>query len=917
MSPRHIELHPRHELRESSFAREPAHSHASADTCQIGTGFFDVELFFDPKHRYQARFVNKVSEETFDLEFRLFQAWFDEEEVSSSDLNFLGVEARGSSDVASVTAQYTGKWFDAEVTYVAQRGDHVLQKHLTFRNLRKSACLRRLSLFTHNLSKKYEAVLHEGGMYYPIMFCRARKGGLFFCADFPCYFATLSSNTFRFDYYPGSLLEPGLSFQSLTAIVGVYRLTGRVYINPYHEKGAPLDAGERQWFREYLNRGLAPSRFPYLELKGPEPGAEGPSDLEILEQCAWLGVRHVLLPRMQASADAYPALTHAKRRMRENGINARFMWSRGDTENLRWLSMQWDEGSELPESRAYFAVDAFREYLVEQHLAAMERHGFREVEVTGVPIVPYYSVRGSQPEQAHRKEMLHQAFQGFADVAAALKENFGHVSVAGAYSCYGAGLVRLFDWVSSAAEPHPLPIPDIHVGRLYADMERLRFRYLYDFLVPKAFVCNSIGFPHDARDRAPYPGAEQYFWYLYHDRVGWRYALLSAIATGLRHRLYPLPMDLSEEDRSFAQKWLTWEKTHAAELRELEIIPDEPKLVHVDGYSYTRADKALVFLFNNSYDPQTVLIQLRLEREEDYLVRELYPQEMNYLGPFQGFFRKNSAVKVSLGPREAKLVEAVRAPASGKNRRILVFGAATVSTEPALVVRGAPGQRRTVGVRRGEVFLTRDVRFQGKPVSPHIKRWIYAVRRYEDGRETLSGGGFEGKAVTSGAGIMRDVWLSARFNLPGELESYLDCSPFRLCRPCWTYDKRLFFVVRFEPTPVFDAIRTGSEVEEIPESYWPEQRMKWGIDLSTLNLGLKAWINGRQCAVHPALASWRRLAPNPNPVVAYFFEAGSRITFGAINRVVLFCRQFDAASFRGIVMEHLPERLVEHTLDLP
>jgi hypothetical protein len=185
------------------------------------------------------------------------------------------------------------------------------------------------------------------------------------------------------------------------------------------------------------------------------------------------------------------------------------------------------------------------------------------------------------------------------------------------------------------------------------------------------------------------------------------------------------------------------------------------------------------------------------------------------------------------------------------------------------------------------------------------------------GKHALPQGGFDGAPLTPRAGVMKDVWLHAETEIPGALLSGVDVSAFRLLRPVWTYNDRLFFVVRFEPQACFDPIRTASEVEGVPECHQDEQYIKCGIDLAPLNMGLKAWINGDPCRVYPACAPWRRFRPNSRPVVAFFFEAGSRLQPDAGNSVVLFARHMDAAAFRGIVMEHAPEGLAEQTLELP
>lgn len=919
MSVREGEIHPLPDLSVHPARRQPAYCKAENRTCILGNGFFEVRINFEQRHRQTAELLNKLTGESISLEFRPFRAWLDDGELSGADAQLQGIEARGAAEVASVTTLLSYSWFDVESSYVVRRGDHFLQKRLLLRNFRREGYLQRFSLFTHHISPDYQLVSHQGGMYYPIVFLRSKKSGLFFCLDFPCYFSTVDDSYFTFDYYPSARLVPGHSFQTLTAHLGVCSLLGRGRANPYHDSGTALDVGEEIAFRDYILRNRPPAQIPFLELKGSEPGTDGPSDLEILEQCRWLGVQHVLLPRMLAAVDAYPSLEVVKERMRKANIKSKFVWSRGAAENVRWLTLDLREGAEVPASTAYFAVDAFREYLLEHHLAVMERHGFKDVEVSGAPVVPYCGERPDRPDEMEVRGLLHQAFQSLVDVVAALTENFGHVSCGTTYSCYGAGLTHLFGSASFMADDHPLAIPDIHPGRLYADMNRLYFRRSHSLLLPKSFLINSVGFPHAAQQRpAPYPGATTYPWHLYFDRKGWRYALMSAIATGLRHRFHPLPMDLSDEDKAFAKKWLRWERDHLAELREVEELLDEPGLGTVDGYSYANSHNAIIFLFSNSYDPQEVRLRLHLSRDAEYLVRELYPREYNYCGPNEGCFRKDGDVVLTLAPREVRVIEAVRrSPAAGKRKRPEIFGAPGHDSNGSVVLQGGPGERCTVGIRAKGQFIRREIQFPGEPAPEHIRDWTCVVRGLEEGKDKLPAGRFSGNPPESLQGPTRDVWLAAQLKLPADVVDRVDRSPFQLTHPCWTYLKRLFFVVRFEPTPAFDPIRMSSDVEGIPECYWNEQAMKCGIDLAPLNIGLKAWINGKQCVVYPALACWKRLTPNPNPVVAYFFEAGSKLRVGEENSIVLYARHFYPDAFRGIVIEHLPALTVEKVIDLP
>jgi hypothetical protein len=215
-------------------------------------------------------------------------------------------------------------------------------------------------------------------------------------------------------------------------------------------------------------------------------------------------------------------------------------------------------------------------------------------------------------------------------------------------------------------------------------------------------------------------------------------------------------------------------------------------------------------------------------------------------------------------------------------------------------------------VRTGDRFSEEEVRFSGPSCPRHLRNWVYAQRSFEEGAATLPQGAFAGTPTTQAT---RNVWICARVSIPKEFEQHIDTSPFVLNRPCWAFPERLFFVVRFEPTPAFDPIRTSSGVSGVPEGYRDRVPMKCGIDLTQSNLALHAWVNGEEREVYPAMAAWEGYLTNQRPIVAYFFEAGSKLDFGGRNHVVLFASHFDPAAFQGVYMEHLPELTVEKALE--
>ena len=534
----------------------------------------------------------------------------------------------------------------------------------------------------------------------------------------------------------------------------------------------------------------------------------------------------------------------------------------------------------------------------------MDRFRFRNIEVSGSPIVECHAAgHGHAPGVLS----LMNAFQGLVEVVASLKEGYAHVTCMRPYVSYGAGLARLCDGLTVMAEEHPLPLPDLHVGRLFADMQRLYFRRAHSFLIPRSKLSNSVGIAPEAAPDAPYPGAEHYPWYLYHDSAGWRYALVSAIATAPRHRVHALPQDLPEEDKAFALKWLTWESKNLADRLFVEEILGEPGLGPVDGYSYATAQGAVLFLFNTCYDPREVRLRLHLKHDLEYIVRELYPREYNYLGPNDGLFARDSEFTCVLDPKEARIIEVVRrSPAAARRKRPEVFGAPARVDNGLVSVQGRPGTSADIVVRREEQFEHKTVAFAGAPVRSRIDEWTIARRLFEEGKDTLPPGGFQGIPCGPGADIRRDAWLCATVCLPETLMEHIDTQPFHLDRPCWACPKRLFFVIRFE-TDDFDPIRTGSACRGY-RRLCGAPSTQCGR-LAGRNFGY-APAQRRAARIPP-----RRLAgihPNPNPG-GLLLRGGSNSGL-ARQSGVLFATHFDPAAFKGITIEHLPDLYQEEAV---
>ncbi len=128
------------------------------------------------------------------------------------------------------------------------------------------------------------------------------------------------------------------------------------------------------------------------------------------------------------------------------------------------------------------------------------------------------------------------------------------------------------------------------------------------------------------------------------DYLGWRYSLLSSIATGgWNNVLNMIPARDLEEHQHFAQadqawfrRWLDWTSENKEYLRHTRAILDQPALGKVDGTSAIVGNRGFVFLFNPNARrlraELTLDASIGLEGAGPYVLRELYPLEGRLVG---------------------------------------------------------------------------------------------------------------------------------------------------------------------------------------------------------------------------------------------------------------------------------------------
>jgi hypothetical protein len=294
-----------------------------------------------------------------------------------------------------------------------------------------------------------------------------------------------------------------------------------------------------------------------------------------------------------------------------------------------------------------------------------------------------------------------------------------------AYHQYGP-----WSWLAGSY-PHPtandeqpesfVPFPDLHFDRVSADRQRYTaYRYRnYDFapseIVP-GFVTHQT--PRlDDTGRMPERRTDERGVVLLPfrardwDYLGWRYSLLSSIATGgWNNVLNMIPARdpdehrfFSEADRQWFRGWIDWTGKNKELLRHTRTILGQPALGKIDGTSAILTDRGFVFLFNPNGRRLTAEFTLDstigLAASGSFVLKELYPLGRLIAKPEGAMWTAGDRVSVALDGGSAMVLEVQ--PASAADAPPLLFNAPGTAALNGDVLQ-------VTGVR-GEVGTTQDL----------------------------------------------------------------------------------------------------------------------------------------------------------------------------------------------------------------
>lgn len=617
----------------------------------LRNGFMQLELSTSGGLKEQS-LTNLVTGERIGTpNSRLFLIRTSKGELSSASFTVAGEQTAGSGpEVSYLRVDLTSAALDVSVQYELRRQDHFYHKWLTLKN-KNDSDLQVLDVTVSSLGLPRLLDLFAGPeLTYPVS--RMEKGGFFECLETVYWDHQGDGLT----YYPGVNVAAGKSLDTDKAVVGVYRNRG--------EQVEGFDRGLRDWVIEYHTQ-VTPvqKQFPdvYLEGWSAKVGIE-----ELEKDPAWterffstahkLGVRYMDAYEPTDLALLMP-LDLTKRWVdlaKKYDIATGWWTDFGSRYGWGFMAPYWQTYlcKLSPEAEAYFrqTVELVRKY----NLRGFHWADFWAVWPCDNPgdghLPGKYSIYAQGERMVRFAQEMHEAAPGLMLGADSGLDNpqFGRYADS---RHHGGGY-----------DAQPATEPDIHLDRLYADMNRA---YLYglgheNLLRPWYHLLNCVN----------HFGMETHL----HDRAGFRYGLLSSLALAGELTFNDAPDHVPDSEIQFTQHWEDWARVNKDYLKQNDKLFEtsvhfadilEGDAESLTGYSHIRGDRGFIFLINPGAAEQIAELKLALDAPAatQFAVDEVYPGGITLRGPSNGEYPQGGTLRVTVPGKQVRILWI--APAAG------------------------------------------------------------------------------------------------------------------------------------------------------------------------------------------------------------------------------------------------------------
>jgi hypothetical protein len=647
---------------ESRWAREPCSVIPSrAQVIQLRNGFLQLEISTAAGFK-EIGLTNRLSGESVSTpRSRAFLVRTADGALGPENFKLGKVDSSGSDEQLShIRVELVSEELDVAVHYELRRQDHFYHKWVSLLN-KGSVDLQVRDVVVSSLGLPQPLDLMAGQeLTYPVT--RLEKGGFFSCLE-TVYWEHQGDALL---YFPGATVPVGKSFETEKAAVGVYKNRGEYW--------AGWDRGVREWVTEYHAQiSPVPKEWPdvYCEGWSAKIGVK-----ELLERPQWserfmttaqkMGIRY-----MDAYEPAHQVLVMTPEWVK------RFvdLAESRDIATGWWIDfgsdIDWGTGTPLkplacklsPEGEDYFrkVVELARAY----KLRAMHWADFFSVfpcNQSGHGHLPgKYSIYAQGQRMLRFGQELREASPGIMLGADGGFTNPHYVRQedSRAHGTFYGGY---------AGDHFAAVEPDLHLDRLYADMNRT---YLFGshavYLRPWYRMLNCVN----------HYGQESHL----HDRAGFRYSLLSAIAMAGQVTINDVPDNISESEIQFSQRWLNWAKTNKDYLKHGDRLFD--RSLHfadvwqgdadsLSGFAHIRNDRGFVFLLNPTPLEQVAELTLALESPASahFSVDEVFPGRLTLQGPARGEYLQGGKLRATVPAKQVRILWISPALGNANNKNV-------------------------------------------------------------------------------------------------------------------------------------------------------------------------------------------------------------------------------------------------------
>jgi hypothetical protein len=236
--------------------------------------------------------------------------------------------------------------------------------------------------------------------------------------------------------------------------------------------------------------------------------------------------------------------------------------------------------------------------------------------------------------------------------------------------------------------------PDLHDDRVNADGARFQSWWNENFRFMPAAMNHALTYRIGENGYDP---RLPKVW----DRLGWKYSLMSGIASSgsVTACILPEDVDLVPGMREFYAKWLGWARQNFSYVRHNITFGDQVRTGGIDGHARIVGDHGFIFLCNPAPRPTRTSFALDesigLSVPGNFVLKELYPRDAGLWFDHvheRGIFAAGDEVAVEVPAYEVMLLELLPL---GRQQGPLVFGIGgrVRQAGETLAIDGASGER--------------------------------------------------------------------------------------------------------------------------------------------------------------------------------------------------------------------------------